>query len=336
MEINKEDFLILLTEIFQSFLSDHNISSFPGNLPISLQKTHLFQLMFGYLLALKADGERCFIFICQNKVFTINRNLEIKNIGSLETSNLLYLFDAECIPDLNLILLFDTLIFQSKKKHNVLRSDITQRNELARFFTFFHGQQTEKDIFENYKYPSNYPNSEIILDSGWRLQTKPLFLYHHLNDVWTNRHHCEYETDGIVFSRQWASYQPYTNDPMSLIKWKPLTTIDFFVVHLEPDEQLVSIPPEFSKYQSSFGNFSLLTTTKTTEYKEIFTHINLDQKYENLIVEFFWENNSWQPLKIRFDKKSPNTLKTVCETLKNINDPISIRDFYLAQDGTSV
>lgn len=327
MEINKEHFLALLTEIFQPFLSDHNISSFPGNLPISLQRQHLFQLIFGYLASLKADGERCFIFICCAKIFTINRNLDINYIGKLKTNdNYLYLFDAEVIYENKLILLFDTLIFKSLKKHSILRSDITQRNELTRFFVFTNGFEIfEESCFTTTRFPSSYPNSEIKIDNLWRIQTKPIFLYHHLNQIWNNRNKLEYICDGIVFSRQWAAYQPYTNDPMSLIKWKPITTLDFYVCN-SIDEFLVFIPSQFSEFQSKKGQYALLTNI---EPREIFTYVeNLDLKYLDLIVEFYWEKNKWIPLKIRTDKKQPNKLKTVLDTLKNIQDPIQIQDFY--------
>jgi len=301
MEIKKEEFLEFLNDVFQSFLSDHKLNSFPGNLPISLQRNHLMQLPFGFVISNKTDGERSFLFICQSAIFTINRNLDIEYLGKINTNNL-YLFDAEIVTNLNLILIFDTLVFQSK---NVLRTDITQRNELARLFVSTQGN----------------PHAQLKIDH-WVIETKPLFQYHHLLDLYASQSRLPYDCDGIVFSRLWAAYKPFTQDPLSLIKWKPLTTIDFLVLDAPSVVNFVSIPKEFCEFQVSNGNCAL-----SLGPNEIFSFFDNDQFNEGAVVECKWEKNKWVGIKIRKDKKNANKLTTILKSLINIKDPIFLEDF---------
>ncbi len=325
MELKKEEFLEFSTDVFQSFLSDHKINSFPGNLPISLQKSHLLQLPFGFVISNKTDGERSFIFICENHIFSINRNLDIHLLGLIKNINKndLYLFDAEIVYNLDLILIFDVLVFKSK---NVLRSDITQRNELARYFLFTYGEfQKEDPFWSDIRFPSNYP-SNILKVNNFTIETKPLFKYHHLINIWKNQHRLPYDCDGIIFSREWAAYKPFTQDPMSLIKWKTTTTLDFLVLSNNIDCKLVEIPENFSKFQFKNGNF-ILATGKNEFFSLL--DLNSPNDFDGHIVECKWENETWVLIKKRIDKTSPNKLTTVLKSLINIKEPISIHDFIL-------
>ncbi len=326
MEIKKEDFLEFLTDVFQSFLSDHKLNSFPGNLPISLQRNHLMQLPFGFVFANKTDGERSFLFICQHSIFTINRNLDIDFLGKTKTNNI-YLFDVEIVSHLNLILIFDTLVFESK---NVLRTDITQRNELARLFISTYGEIKKEDgFFTQIRFPSSYPHAQLKIDN-WVIETKPLFQYHHLLDVYNSQSRLPYDCDGLVFSRLWAAYKPFTQDLMSLIKWKPITTLDFLILEAPSfPVSFISIPKEFSEFQIQKGNYILCINPN-----EIFSFVENDQFDENTIVECKWDKNflNWIPIKIRKDKKTANKLTTILKSLINIKDPISIEDFIVCSN----
>lgn len=318
MELKKEEFLEFLTEVFQCFLSDHKVNSFPGNLPISLQKQHLLMLGFGYAISQKVDGERTFIFIAQNHVFSINRNLDIQFLGTVNADKThVYLFDAEMVANLNLILIFDTLVFQSI---NVLRTCITQRNELARNFLHEYGKpKKEDDFFAKIRYPSNYPHCDLTIEN-WVIEVKPLFQYHHLKTIYESQSRLPFDCDGLVFSRLWAAYKPFTQDPNSLIKWKEITTIDFLVLDTSKFTKLIDT--KFPEFQIQNGNF-LLACSST----EFFSFIDCDESFENKIVECKWQEDRWVPLKIRTDKKSPNKLTTVLKSLINIKDPIYLEDF---------
>ena len=342
MQVNKDDFMELMCNVFHQFLAGTKINSFPGNLPISLQRSHLFKLAFGYVIGLKADGARSFIFIAQGHIFQIQRNMQITFIGLTSTKDL-YLFDGEVIESLDLILLFDTIIFMGK---NVIRVDITKRNEMARQFLSSFGIIIENNnsFWEKKRLPSNFETKVLFVNGsrGWKLQSKPLFSYYHLKEVWEKRFTLPYSVDGIIFSRKWNAYQPFRQDPMSLIKWKELQeiTIDFLLLVYDNGDdkemkRLCDTTSKLSMYQEKNGNV-LLSTTALTDARPIyfsfatFNH-QIVYEYANVIVECAWDknDNNWKFVKVRHDKTTPNTLPTVIETLKNIADPIDIKDFLL-------
>ncbi len=336
MQIDKSEFFELMTTLFHQFLNDVNVTSFPGNLPISLQRSHLFLLAFGYIVTYKADGLRAFILICESHVFYIKRNMEFAFIGSIPNECDLYLFDAEIIEANGLILLFDTLIY---KGLNTLRSDISQRNELAREFLSRIGiQEHILQKWETIKIKSNYESKTFFFNSGgeqnWKLQTKPLFSYFDLKKMWSLRTHLPYNCDGLVFYRQLCAYQPFRSDPMSLIKWKELDdiTIDFLFV-LPGNGKILKETD--SKFVVKKGNVLLSTTSQWDDQPVFFSYAYVSEQelheYKNKIVECRWnrDKENWQCIKLRLDKTSPNILSTVLETLKNIEDPIKFHDFIL-------
>ncbi len=322
MECKSIDFLAMASQLFQK-----TISSFPGALPVSISHDLLTTVAFGFVFSLKADGERMFLVFGKGVCYMIGRDLKTTFIGSIdnkdkEDDSTWYLFDAELVEDKNLILIFDTLVFRSQ---SVIRLEIAHRVEMAKHYLHRLNviQVHDSDDYLKMSLPSNY--SFVTAEIGsCRLQVKPLFTLNHLSDVWNNRDqrlaHNAFPVDGIIFTRRCCQYAPFREDDMSILKWKPRITLDFFVLPFVNDVMLSR-----NHCVMTEGNVMLCST------ENCFSLAQFEDDdvvlFTNQIVECWWENMQWLPVKIRTDKKSPNSHDTILKTLDAIQYPVLFEDF---------
>lgn len=336
--LTKDAFLETMSKLFEPF-TNGRILSFPGNLPVSLQRNFLIPLAFGYTVTFKADGVRGFLSIQNGYLYFTDRSLFTKCIGQLNemfNNESLYVFDVEWCEQDNYILLFNTLIFDGK---SVIRSCISQRVELAKKYINEHGDHDNSltcQELQQYEFPSHFHSDySLICSNGLKLFVKPLYLYSYLQDIWYLQHYLPYPIDGFIFNRLWCSYEPYRNDEESVIKWKPNhdITLDFVVLEKEHKIEWITKDERYQEFILSEGNVYLSLSTIDTHCPQIFscatfTDDQIDM-YQNQIVECSWHNihKNWIPIRLRADKIAPNTLITIKQTLENIIDPIQISDF---------
>lgn len=321
MDLTQEIFFELMNKLFEPL----KINSFPGNLPVALHKDKLFSLAFGYICALKADGERVFLYIANNKAFIVNRNVHIQYIGTClnQDKDLIYLFDAEYISDKNLLLLFDTLTFQSK---NTTGLHILQRVELLRMFTSAFGTISKEEKDTSWQCKSQF-NTCFITITNIIAKPKPIFPFHQLKKVLSNHTPTDYPIDGIIFTRELCGYSPFCADEESILKWKQTHTLDFLIVFNDKtnneNKKNILCAPSF--FQEQDGNVILYCVMEDNHLKPFsFATLHLLHIKDNIIGEFEWFENKWKFIKARDDKKQPNVWKTISSTLELIQFPITV------------
>jgi hypothetical protein len=304
-----------ILDIFTN-LFERRITKFPGTLPVSLSKETLVLLRYGYVFAVKADGDRVFVLIEGNTMIIIPRDLNIRVFSIDIHHENLFVFDCELLEN-GEILIFDTLVFASVP---VTKSCISVRYEYARTFLAKSKKSTIIPIHELDKYciPSNFssrhfieiqtvlpeqlvkklPNdiecltkSEIIFKKEddtnrhekmpvFKMFAKRIFYFQHVLDVWDRQSLLPYNNDGLIFTRLFQKYTPFRDDKESVIKFKPpdQITCDFLVLASQ----------KVSKTTYISGMPDLMFTTPSATYKThnsilLTTPINF---YRPIIIAF--------------------------------------------------
>ncbi len=343
MAIQAQDLLACFSAVFET-----SIERFPGNLPVSLDRDKLIQLLFGYLVTWKADGERVFvIFLDNSEVLRVHRDMRIYNLGCVpmktDWKEKWFCFDAEYLASQNRLLIFDTIVFANQP---CWRAEIGQRYEMAKLFVqhWLLSDRLKRTEFQLWcdkcSLPSNYHFTESFIprlqpdDMDCTITVKPLFSFHFLDDMWKHRVFLDYPVDGLIFPRRVCSYRPFCQDPNSVIKWKPNNTLDFRVALRSEDMVLDDrFQEEWTSFISNTGFFALLCLNSTKQ-EIVFTFLDVEIRWCDKIVEFEWKSGTWKPLLVREDKDMPNFVDTVCNTLESINDNIQISDITGKKDGS--
>lgn len=343
----------LLTSLSTAF--ETTLTSFPGNLPVSLERKMVEQIAFGYLFTLKADGlERIFIIVLEEgKVFIVNRQLQMTFIGEIKLQcfhDKWFLFDAELVhvDGDNKLLIFDTLIFRSL---SVLQEEIATRYELAKFFLAHIVSDSRPEplnALHEWSIHSSCEFHEVHMVPNWQIRVKPLWTHNHLAEVWANQKLAEYPVDGLIFVRRLCSYEPFRCNPDSLIKWKPVHTIDFVLLAFAPDLYPLNLDKtkELLCFRRTEGDALLClpgptkapvwlsaiwTQSSTQSPMQSSTQSSMQSKSPpnsllGKIVECAWKNDEWCIQRIRTDKDTANSQETVLRTLASILDHIELQD----------
>jgi mRNA capping enzyme, C-terminal domain/mRNA capping enzyme, catalytic domain len=286
-------------------------------MPVAVDQSMLQPLAFGYIFTMKANGVRNFMIVSNltGDIYLLQRNLKhIKlsgqwpfiNKASSKSEAKWYLFDIELYNDQ--ILIIDTLIFHSV---SCIAKDIVTRMELAKYFCLHlsthHIPLDSKSIFYKLSIPgSRYPFVSVPV-GDYQVRCKPLYIYDHLEAIWKARDQLDFDVDGIIFVRRLCPYSPFCCDPMSVLKWKPMITIDFQVVPIEEEGE---------------HNVALLSAEKV-----VFETCFLEEadSFCHKIVEFtLKEDKKWYPLTIRTDKPTANTMDVIERTYEAMKHNVTL------------
>ena len=271
-----------------SILLDQKVTKFPGALPVSLDRQNLHTLRYGVVASLKADGERVFCFVTANRLVLMRRNNQFKSIPLLTPFSEEYIFDCEYIRELHLLLIFDTLLFANQPSW---RLDYLQRVELALHFLSMCIPASERCVLDQgyvqdpKPLPSAYSYGTTWNMNGLMVQVKPPYAPDTVKTLWKHRHHVRYACDGIIFSRLWCTYRPFSDTVCSILKWKPCVTLDFVVRFCESNNQpiLLRLPP-LSAHASLRSHSTDDSLVAPASAFNIFSHPS-DELRRNVLLE---------------------------------------------------
>ena len=262
-----------------------------------------------YSITEKADGERYLLYIQNNMIYVIDKSLNLNFINNSNNliqksipsnlSNNIYLFDVEYIPENNLYLIFDCIIFDEK---DISLLPLDKRIK--------HIEKIKWD------------NNKIFKMKKHHLSNKKDF-FNLCKKVYTDIKY-DYDIDGLIFTPIEEQYR--TN----VYKWKPpeQQTIDFFILikyqkvlnrnitELILDLYVTTSSNKFKYNKSLFRNISKHSRTipflfsknnriniKNKNGKMIYQIDNREVIIENkTIIEMRFIEGSWKPFKNRFDK----------------------------------
>jgi len=270
---------------------------------------HIMNTDMNYSISEKADGERLLLYINENDVYVIDNSLNINVLNDIDNisnsisddlSKKLYLFDLEFIPEKNLYLIFDCIIFDDKDISSLsLDKRINYINKI-------------KWIPNNIKIKNHY------------LSTKNDF-FEICKKVYLQKKY-NYKIDGLIFTPISQQYR------CNVYKWKPPEeqSIDFFILIIHSNklntnkselilDLYVTTPSnKFSKYNKSKFKYinpkSKYVPFLFSKNNKIIVERQNDELFfikknkekiliKNMsIIEMTFQKGSWFPHKNRFDK----------------------------------
>lgn len=350
MSIDVERLFALYTKLFE-----RSIRKFPGTLPVAVTKKNAIHLHYGYLCTLKADGERVFVILVGN-VMILHKRDGVTLTFDLSKTFKSCVFDAEYVESANMLLLFDTLVLDEVP---AIGLSIEQRVELANYFLSKQTPAQEQRAYahtfvktNNIKpIPTSYDWGLTwqLATNGLKVQVKPLYDFHDAHELWNNNKMLPYACDGLIFTRLLNTYVPFTDEPESVLKWKPVITIDFYLSFIansrvDRDHCLVdsavrdvTLDPLHTfthPADERHANYKLLVANDKQQFV-CASRCVLDEhesaSFDQKIAEFRWDAalNIWIMHGVRDDKKAPNALTTFLSSCNGIIDNLSAHDLVL-------
>ncbi|ORY86554.1 DNA ligase/mRNA capping enzyme [Neocallimastix californiae] len=177
---------------------------FPGAQPISFSNEHFSELENeNYFVSEKADGIRCFLFVCKN----VENKMEAFLIDRKNKLNMLVIYGF-----LNL------MINTFRKFHD---------NTII-YLTNYILNPYKKYLQYNPEYAKNVPFS---------VKLKKLHLSHRMNDVFEEQKLLKHKSDGLIFTSESSPY--ISGNCNKMLKWKPIreNSIDFKVHYIKEEHR---------------------------------------------------------------------------------------------------
>ena len=180
--------------------------------------------------------------------------------------------------------------------------------------------------WEKHMYPSRYTRFHSLLIGKYSVFLKPFFEISKLMLIKDHFPGC----DGFIFTKLLNRYQTFRNSMDACIKWKqPIDmTIDFAIeLCYSSSAQTHHIAGVNSKFtRDTHGKYFLSSLSKTgISLRVAFADMNLSIPLtKQTIGEFAWDSNQWNLIRIRYDKKLPNTIETVVATIHDLESNITL------------
>jgi ribA/ribD-fused uncharacterized protein len=208
--------------------------------PVTMERRHIvagrpFNILSGYTVTNKADGERCFLMVSRDRrLLRWSRDGKIAWTGLTATSDahLGDALDGEYLPDLNLFCIFDVYSFRGK---STLRlplmtsdSDVTKEPPKSRLGCahLFVGDMRKDFQVKSAQVPFRIETKMFLAGDGSAMEKAIATL---LDTTF------EYPTDGLIFTPRASPVAPVADRRgdtwLRVYKWKPASqnSIDFLV-----------------------------------------------------------------------------------------------------------
>lgn len=313
---------------------------FVGPQPVTLQSENLASLQKDYSVTDKADGQRFLLFINKTgNIFLINNKIQIKNtlLKCKEKTNPCNssILDCEVIKLLTgkyLILCFDIYTFNNTKVFD------------------------DKNLMERIKIIEDQIIGNISKnkDSVYEIKCKKFYFDIKEGAKEILRTKYAYETDGLIYTPT-LDPPPLGKTWHKVFKWKEPknNTIDFLAVIKKYDngEDIIKDnskilmlyvfglssggPKQYFEKTTNKFDANLFIPDNSGEWETWQTKVECDEKgmiycksgdeiTNNAFVEmsFDFEKGQWIPLRIRYDKTSPNSFQNANAVWQTIINPI--------------
>lgn len=284
----------LKENIIDNYLKLLNTKKFYGMNVISVESEHFVDnLIIGYSITDKADGERYQLFIYENNIYLLSANFDLKdtNIKLKDKSFNNTILDGELITLKNNKLLFtcfdilyyknkDVREIQSLKERLKLLDDTLKIISPELKITNYNGDYNIKKLLDfnnnnlesyldNLKKNINNNKSKYIISKKYYILTNGLSdneIYKYSSLLWNNylnnKSKWMYELDGLIYT---PLFQKYTNvqaqQKNKIYKWKPanLNTIDFYITFKKNEQtrQILNIYDNTNKELETNKNYRI-------------------------------------------------------------------------------
>lgn len=288
------------------------------NKPVNLKAMNILSAKFNVVSTVKLDGERTFLLILRDTIYTISPPYDILKAGNGSQFYDMTIIDGELLPPQNVgekdrYFAFDVLVYRGKDVRDLPFTERLQyliQVDGSGFnctFTFtvkkFYTEGSFYEIFEQ---------------------------------AYTEMAQSDIPTDGIILQ----SKEQYLND--GTFKYKPENTIDFYLTsHPNPSQLARPLQP------LQRGTYYLLCSRGRGNFVPFYGNgkkpmtVTLGDTFDgellqDRIVEMKWNsrNGTFEVYRIRYGKDYANSLTTAISVWADIIDPLLVdsilgRDLYL-------
>lgn len=293
-------------------------SHFPGSQPVSLDRAHIQLLRQRYYYATwKADGTRYMMLITREGCYLIDRKFNFRRVqlrfplrgaqpGSSECHHLT-LLDGEMIIDTvpetgeqqRRYLVYDLMMVNGQPK---IKQPFCERWKLIHTEIY---QPRTDDIKSNRHYRYDTELFRVRRKDFWMLSAVGKLLKDFIPKL-------SHEADGLIFQGWDDPYVPRTHD--GLLKWKyaHMNSVDFL----------------FEVGEGNRQSMHLIDKGKNRKLEGARVTFPGDQDPTSLsgkIIECSWnpKEQSWEYMRVRADKPTPNGWHTYMKVMRSIEDNIT-------------
>lgn len=299
------------------------------NLKIQDVVSHGLISAIGYTVSHKIDGSRRLLVIVKSGIWLITDQGEANRLTKRTIPTLVgTIVDGELIPKSQRLsgapsaaywmVIFDALAYESSP-------EIQKQSHYNRMLV---AQQAVDLINQlNLSYLAVNTNKFVALDTNADLN-RPLEFFNKIQRMAEEVSTLTYKTDGFMFRPERSPYNPNSDrKPLSeriltrypdVCKWKPpnMNTIDFGLEwKIQPsgarDLQLMSWE------QGKLIPFPIGGVADVDDPM-------IATLPSGTIVEFEWKDNSFHPIRVRYDKWRPNRLEIAMDNYEQIQNPLTL------------
>lgn len=321
---------------FLSRLFHLPVRKFPGMLPVSIRSADVRdRLPYGYVVSVKADGERAFLFLCERTVWLLDRRAgrRLLSTDSRVGDPGLTVLDVEVLAGPREVYVFDALVLGGR---SVVGLGYLERLEATRHWVAgLRGAVPDQPMpGHELECPTGVPTTTFTIPggstvdgSGWSVRLKPVYWVHHADRVWGHRHCLPFPYDGLVFTRLLSRYSPFRSNPRAVIKWKEHHTVDVLVrPRAHGDQQspeAVFVLGPVGTCLSDRGQPHVVCTTGPRGHPMVLGFLEAPGHRAGTVLEVLPAVGGWSVVGPRTDKAAPNTLETIARTIESIGDGLT-------------
>lgn len=312
-----------------------HINHFAGSNPVSIERKDLPKLKQagGCTVSLKTDGIRYILLLTtspegEGVAIMINRSMimyEVEVWSQLDFFIEGSLFDGELVweyvnyvPKMRYVV-FDVMHCCGQRCVNMR---YPERIQLVTTVCVMSVSTTDEHDIEQYV---TEEKKIVAMNNAYDLQIVPKRCApsHSVTDIWGSRHESPHKNDGLIFIIDDAPIE--INTSSSTFKWKSDHTIDVLV---KKKEDAVEV---FYMRNSRLEKFTEIVVERTRYFVTISTNELLESVEtgtKGSVLEcscsVMEDRITLFALKVRFDKDTPNNMRTVQRTVVNIIENITV------------
>ncbi|CAK9277141.1 unnamed protein product [Sphagnum jensenii] len=292
---------------------------FPGSQPVSLDRQNLQLLRQKYYYATwKADGTRYMMLITREGCYLIDRNFRFRRVqlrfpvkGSRDTmagTHHLTLLDGEMVID---------KIKDGEYKRRYLIYDLMMLNQVSLAKLQFHERwkMIEKEVYEP-RQQEEARNQDIydFQAEPFRVRRKNFYMLSTTGKLLHNFiPKLSHEADGLIFQGWEDPYVPRTHE--GLLKWK--------YAHMNSVDFVLKVSPTGTQYYLMLMEKGRLKQLENA--RVVFPEEEDVASMAGKVIECSYspETGTWNFMRIRHDKETPNAFHVFRKVMGSIQDNIT-------------
>lgn len=337
---NSEDKAVFWSTMLRFWRLPAHITHFPGANPVSIERKDFPALQTDdFLAALKTDGVRYMLLLTKTgltgepNAVMIDRSKRMFEIQIWANEDFFEegsLYDGELVWEHQLLtfIVFDVI---RAKGVSCLHLSYRERMQVVHNTILCVGdshsdESIEHMIAEECKFLARNNDHDFCI------VPKKCVPKAALTALWSERHQSKHRNDGVIFTLNSASVE--TGTSLSILKWKPTHSIDVRVeldasgrwhayANKNNSSEFIEIEEALAPTPCRIAPSKLLDVLRSRQPCILECAIHVDDGSDLVLL---------CPERERTDKPAPNTVKTICATIRNAQENITCEDLLRVVD----